>query len=65
MTLYKHYRKDEKVVYSTTMNGKSFFFFKGFNSADEAKQEILSHYNGFEKVWFETFLTGEWSEIIC
>ncbi len=64
MTLYRHYKKDEKVVYGAAVNGKSVFFFSGFNSAEEAKQEILSHYEGFEKTWVETFLIGEWSEIV-
>lgn len=38
MKLYTFFRENEKVVYGTAVNGKSFFFFSGFNSAEEAKQ---------------------------
>ena len=63
MTLYTYYQQTNKVVYGTTMNGKCFFFFKGFKSAEEAKAEILAPFTGMEKVWHETALVGEWSEI--
>lgn len=63
MTLYTHYKKADKVVYGTTANGKCFFFYKGFQSAEEAKAEILAQYTGIEKVWHETSLVGKWSEI--
>ena len=45
MTLYTFYKQDEKVVYGTVVNGKTFFFFSGFNSADEARQTTFNwHY---------------------
>jgi hypothetical protein len=63
MKLYTFFRENEKVVYGTAVNGKSFFFFSGFNSAEEAKQAILKTKKGIEKIWFETSLIGTWSEI--
>ena len=63
MKLYTLYKQNEKVVYGTAVDGKSFFFFSGFNSAEEAKETILSRYEGIERIWYETSLTGIWSEI--
>lgn len=63
MTLYTYYKKDNKAVYATSVNGKSFFFFSGFNTAEEAKKAVLENREGFEKFWLETALVGEWSEI--
>lgn len=63
MRLYTFFKCHEKVVYGTTVNGKSVFFFKGFTSAEEAKAAILEPYKGFEREWYETTLIGEWSEI--
>lgn len=46
MKLYTFFRENEKVVYGTAVNGKSVFFFSGFNSAEEAKQTTFEwHYN--------------------
>lgn len=46
MKLYTFYQEDEKVVYGTTANGKTFFFYKGFNSAEDAKQATFNwHYD--------------------
>ena len=63
MTLYTCFKQDEKVVYSTAVDGKTFFFFSGFNSVEEAKQTILESKKGIEKIWFETSLQGTWKEI--
>ena len=63
MILYPYYNQDGKVIYGTTVSGKSYFFFNGFESAEEAKEAILSRYTGIEKTWFETSLEGEWSKI--
>lgn len=63
MKLYTYCNQDNKFVYGTTMNGKSFFFFSGFKSAEEAREFILSHYTGIDKIWFKTSLEGEWSRI--
>lgn len=63
MTLYTFYKTDEKVVYGTSVNGKAYFFYKGFNSAEEAKKIIIDSADGFHKVWIETTLIGNWSEI--
>lgn len=63
MKLYTYLNESGKVVYGTSVNGKSFFFFGGFASAEEAKEAILSRYTGVERTWLETALVGEWSEI--
>lgn len=63
MKLYTFYQQDDKVVYGTSVNGQAYFFFKGFASAEEAKEAILSSFKGFERTWHETSLVGEWSEI--
>ena len=63
MKLYTYCNQNDKFVYGTTMNGKSFFFFSGFKSAEEAREFILSHYTGIDKTWFEASLEGEWSRI--
>lgn len=64
MKLYTYYKSGNKVVYGTSVRGESFFFFSGFNSAEEAKEAILAHYNGVERTWHETSLNcGVWSEI--
>ena len=63
MTLYTYYNQDDKVIYNTVVNGESYFFFKGFESIEEAKEAILSQYTGIEKIWIETSLKGEWSRI--
>lgn len=63
MTLYTYYQNGNKVVYGTTTSGKCFFFYKGFKSAEDAKAEILAQFTGMERVWHETALVGEWSEI--
>lgn len=63
MKLYTLYQQNEKVVYGISVNGQAYFFFKGFESAEKAKEEILSHFKGVERTWHETSLVGEWSEI--
>ena len=45
MKLYTFFADENKVVYGTAVNGKSFFFFSGFNSAEEAKNATFEwHY---------------------
>ena len=39
MKLYTFYKTEDKVVYGTAVNGKTAFFFSGFESAEEAKAE--------------------------
>ena len=63
MKLYTYCNQNDKFVYGTAVNGKSYFFFSGFKTAEEAKEFILSHYTGIAKEWFETSLEGEWSRI--
>ena len=63
MTLYTYYNQDGKVIYGTFVSDKSYFFFSGFESVEEAKEAILSQYTGIEKIWVETSLEGEWSKI--
>lgn len=63
MELLTFYNQNGQVVYGTTVNGKAFFFFNGFKSAEEAKETILSQYTGIEKMWMRTFFKGEWSKI--
>lgn len=36
MKLYTFYKKDDKVVYGTFVEGKTQFFYDGFSSKDEA-----------------------------
>lgn len=47
MKLYTFYQDEtNRVVYGTSVNGKSVFFFSGFASAEEAKQVTFEwHYN--------------------
>lgn len=63
MKLYTLFQANEKVVYSSAVNGKSFFFYKGFSCAKEAKETILSQFKGIERICYENSLVGEWSEI--
>ena len=75
MKLYTFYKEDKKVVYGTTANGKTFFFFKGFSTAEEAKEETLkAHLEykrkdrpkapiGMLKAELEMVFSGEWTEI--
>lgn len=64
MTLHTYCNTDNKFIYGTAVNGKSFFFFSGFKTADAAKEYILSHYKGISRTILETsFESGEWSRI--
>lgn len=75
MKLYTFFAENDKVVYCTTVNGKSFFFFSGFESAEEAKKATQELHLKFKKEQFprtptslleceiEMVLSGEWSEI--
>ena len=63
MILCTYYNQDDKVIYGTAVDGKSYFFFSGFESTEEAKEAILSQYTGIEKTWIETSLEGKWSKI--
>ncbi len=63
MSLYTFYQENDKVVYGTTVDGRSVFFFKGFVSEEEAKNAILAPFKGVKRTWIETSLIGEWSEI--
>lgn len=75
MKLYTFYKSEDKVVYGTAVNGKSMFFFSGFNSAEEAKQATKKLHLKFKKEQYprtpsslleceiDMVLSGEWSEI--
>lgn len=76
MTLYTFYKTDEKVVYGTTANGKVFYFYSGFESANEAKKACIELHKKFHKEKHKNisdslaealtepfFNSGEWSEI--
>ena len=75
MKLYTFYKENEKVVYGTAMNGKTFFFFKGFTSKEDAKEvTATAHLDykiadrpkapiGMLKAEIDMVLSGEWSEI--
>lgn len=63
MKLYTFFTDNNRVVYGCTINGQAYFFYKGFTSANEAKEEILSRFTGIERTWHETSLQGKWSEI--
>jgi hypothetical protein len=46
MKLYTFYNENNKVVYGTFVEGKTCFFFSGFNSAEEAKNATFEwHFN--------------------
>ena len=75
MKLYTFYKNGEKVVYGSAVNGKTVFFFSGFNSAEEAKETtLLAHLEykkadrpkapiGMLRAEIEMVLSGKWSEI--
>lgn len=75
MKLYTFYKGENKVVYGTAVNGKTAFFFSGFSSAEEAKEETmkahLEHRRadrpkapvGMLQAELEMVFSGEWSEI--
>ena len=75
MKLYTFYKGENKVVYGTAVNGKTAFFFSGFSSAEEAKEETmkahLEHRKadhpkapvGMLQAELEMVFSGEWSEI--
>jgi hypothetical protein len=75
MKLHTFYKEKEKVVYGTFANGKTFFFFSGFNSAEDAKETTLSAHLEYKKAErpkapigmlraeIEMVLSGKWSEI--
>lgn len=75
MKLYTFFENDNKIVYGTAVGGKTFFFYKGFASADDAKKATStlhleykksSHPNapvGMLQAEIDMVLEGEWSEI--
>lgn len=75
MNLKTLYQENENVVYYTILNGKTYFFFKGFSTAEEAKQKTFNVYLnikrnqrpkapiGLLKEEIDYLLLGEWSEI--
>lgn len=63
MTLYTYHKTENTAIYGIAINGISHFFFSGFDTAEEAKDAILSQYTGIEETWMKTFLIGEWSPI--
>jgi septal ring-binding cell division protein DamX len=72
MKLYTFFKQDDKVVYGTTVNGKCFFFFSGFASAEEAKDACVELHASFQTGCSRAFAkllvapmfeSAEWSEI--
>lgn len=75
MRLLTFLNENGKVVYGTTVNGKLYFFYKGFTSAEEAKEETMKRHEQYYKeknpnispslarALVEPGLSGEWSEI--
>lgn len=75
MKLYTFYKTEDKVVYGTAVNGKVVFFFSGFASAAEAKEETRRLHLEFKKqdrpkapscileAEIDMVLDGEWSRI--
>lgn len=75
MNLYLVYASEEdpqKVVYSTSVNGRVYFFYSGFASAEEAiaatkelhvrlkSKDCKNTPTSMVECWVETSLTGEW-----
>lgn len=75
MKLYTFFKQDEKLVLGTFSEGKTRFFFSGFNSAEEAKDATFKLHvelnrdtrpncpTGIIKAEVEMCLSGEWSKI--
>ena len=75
MKLYTFYKESDKVVYGTFAEGKTRFFFSGFESAEEAKGATFKLHvelkrdtrpncpTGIIESEVEMCLSGEWSEI--
>lgn len=75
MKLYTFYKIEDKVVYGAAVNGRSVFFFSGFESTEEAKSETKrTHLEYKKQKWpkvpvcvleaeIDMVLAGEWSRI--
>lgn len=63
MKLYTFYSSENKVVYATAIDGKSYFFYSGFESAEDAKEAIMGDTTGMQRTLLKIGLCGEWSEI--
>lgn len=76
MTLYTFFKENEKVVYGTTTQGRVFYFYSGFESANAAKKACIELHKKFQKEKHKNisdslaealtepiFNSGEWSEI--
>jgi hypothetical protein len=63
MNLIKFYENGENRVYAIAIDGKSYFFYSGFKSAEEAKTALIGDAVGVSRTLIEIGLGGEWSEI--
>lgn len=75
MKLRTFYKSENAVVYGASVEGKLFYFFSGFSSAEEAKEECVKLHSSFQKencpniskslarALTEPFFEGQWSEI--
>lgn len=63
MRLIKFYENGENQVFAIAIDGKSYFFYSGFESAEDAKEAIIGTTTGIQKNILEVGLCGEWSEI--
>jgi hypothetical protein len=63
MRLIKFYENGENQVFAIVIDGKSYFFYSGFESAEDAKDAIIGTATGIHKTLLEVGLCGEWSEI--
>lgn len=76
MKLYTFFQNENQVVYATVTNGKTFFFYSGFATVEEAKKATLALHVRLKKQQFPrtptsllecevemTLSNGEWSEI--
>ena len=64
MKLYTYCNTENRLIYGTTVNGKHYFFFSGFKSAEEAKELLLAKTKGISKTILENTLhNAEWSRI--
>lgn len=65
MELVEFYRNGDKVVYSTTVSGVTYYFYDGFDSKDNVIETIARNPNYIlDRALKQHLLNGVWSKII-
>lgn len=62
MELTEFYRDKDRVIYSTTVNGKDYYFYDGFKDYKEAIDTLTQIIKG--KAFEQFIFDGIWSKII-